>query len=320
MIPKHLLPAEVVPAAAVQIFNDEKNFSQKAKNIMSPNLSPVPKTTVPFFEMGGSPTEVYTTEGFRATRKFLVAWDDRDAFAQDVMGSAAEYDYSHSTFYPERPWVIPISLTFKPVDDYAVVKKMIAEMHADVNSYSGSWAIATVEYETLGTQDTDSVEIGAGTRLAYRLNYDPREVVLPVTGWKWSGTEEALPDDTILVRRIPQTLHILTWSLVVSPPWRAIQEAQGKINAGEFLDSPPGTLLLEGIGANKLFRSTLEKGASNFTWQIIYTFRQLCVHHAGQTYGWNHLFRGSNGTWTIPVNNGVKLYDETDFAVLFRPE
>ena len=284
---------------------------------MSPNITPVPKTTVPFFELGGSPTEVYTQEGFKATRKFLVAWDDRDAFALDVMGKATEFDYSCSTFYPDRPWAVPVSLTFKPVDDYAVVKKAIPEMHAGVNSYHGSWAVAVVEYDTIGMNDTDSVSIPGGTRLTYRLAYDPREVQIPADGWVWNGSGDPIPADTLLIRRVPQTIHTLTWKLVVSPPWLAIQQMQGKINDREFLDCPPGTLLLEGVGANKLFQSTLQKGASDFTWAIVYTFRQLSIHHAGQTYGWNHLFRGTDGSWNVPVNNGSRLYDEADFDALF---
>lgn len=287
---------------------------------MSQSPMPSPTVTVPFFELGGSPTEVYTTDGFKATRRFLVTWDDRDAFAHNVMGGAAEYDYSRSTFYPSRPEVIPVRLTFQPADDHAVVRQTIPAMHDAVNAYTGSWAVATVEYETLGTQDVDSVTITGGTRLAYRLTHETRETELAADGWQWAGTTENLPPDMALLRRIPQTLHTLTWSLVVSPPWLAIQEMQGKINAGEFLDCPPGTLLLEGVSANKLYRSTLEKGASNFTWQIVYAFRQQCIHFAGGTYGWNHAFRSGAGTWAVPVNNGARLYEEADFARLFQAE
>ncbi len=287
---------------------------------MTQQITPSPAHSVSFFELGGSPTEVFTPEGFKATRKFLVAWDDRDAFAQDVMGGASEYDYTNSTFYPNRPQVIPVRLTFKPVDDHAVVRKTIPAMHDAVNSYAGSWALATVEYDTLSTQDVDSVTVTGGTRLSYRLTHETREVELPADGWKWAGTMENLPADVFLLRRIPQTLHTLTWSLVVSPPWIAIQEMQGKINRDEFLDCPPGTLLLEGVSANKLYRSTLEKGASDFTWQIVYAFRQQCIHFGGGTYGWNHAFRGNAGMWAVPENNGARLYENADFARLFRSE
>ncbi|MDO4549647.1 MAG: hypothetical protein Q4C96_00170 [Planctomycetia bacterium] len=287
---------------------------------MADIITPEPLTTVPFYELGGSPSEIYTSEGFKAVRKFLVAWDDRDAFANDVMGNVKEFDYSYSTYYPKRPDALPVKLTFSPVDDMAVNKKEITQMHTSLNSYSGSWALATVEYETLGTQDVDSISISSGTRLTYRLTYEPQEILLPVSGWVWNESTESLPENTIITKRVPQTLHTLVWSMVISPPWNTIQETQGKINSQKFLDCPTGTLLFEGISANKLYRSTLEAGASKFTWQITYTFRQQCIHHSGNVYGWNHLFRGNTGTWCPPVNNSIKIYDEADFSLLFLPE
>ena len=47
--------------------------------------------SVPFKELGGSPVEQYGLEGFRAQRTFLIAWEDRDAFAADYLGGEKEH-------------------------------------------------------------------------------------------------------------------------------------------------------------------------------------------------------------------------------------
>ena len=278
-----------------------------------------PESTVPFYEMAGSPEEKYTTEGFQAVRTFLVAWEQREAFAKDVMGNTSLFDYRSATYYPNRTSVFPIRITFTPADKNALTKKALSKLHLDLNSYDHSWAIANVEYRTISEVDLESgPENEPGTKITYRLSYESIEEEIRVDGWVWQGTTTAIPTDTLLMKRIPQALHQLVWSQVLSPPWVTIQETQGKLNRYTFLDCPPGTLLFEGVAANKLYRSTFEDGESPFCWAITYTFRQKAIHHDENTYGWNEIFRSDTGTWGLPTQNGKKLYDDADFGPLFQ--
>lgn len=283
------------------------------------NRISVPQTTVSFFELAGSPRESFTTEGFQAVRRFLVRWEDRENFARDVLGNSDIFNYRTSTFYPNRPSVFPVHLTFQPADEKTLARQEISALHLGLNSYDG-WALAEIEYETLTEMDLDfGIDAEAGTRLTYRLSWEAVDTELPTdSGWVWKDTQEPVPQDLTVIQRIPQALHVIVWSQVQNPPWVRIQETQGKVNASEFLDCPPGTLLFEGASANKLYRATFEDGESPYCWAITFTFRQKAVHHGGSVYGWNHFFRTEDGKWAVLENHGEPIYDSAEFAPLFE--
>lgn len=285
------------------------------------NKISVPQTTVSFFELAGSPIEVFSESGFSATRRFLVRWDERSDFARDIMGNSTVFNYQSSTYYPNRTSVFPIKITISPADEKTLLPKEISALHLGLNSYSG-WALAVVEYETLTETDLDfGVDAESGTTLTYRLSCESTELQLPSdSGWVWEDSNASIPENLQVVQRIPQSLHVIIWSQVLNPPWKKIQETQGKINVSEFLDCPSGTLLFEGASANKLYRSTFQDGESPYCWAISYTFRQKAIHHDGRTYGWNHFFRSEDGTWCVLKNQGKTIYDYADFAPLFESE
>lgn len=285
------------------------------------NLISVPQTTVPFFELAGSPVESFTAEGFCATRRFLVRWEDRLNFARDVMGHSSLFNYQSSTYYPNRTSVFPVKLTFKPADEKTIEYQEISALHLGLNSYDG-WALATIKYETLTQMDLDfGVDAEAGTKITYRLSWESVDEELPYSpDWVWEDSSASIPAETPMLQRIPQAIHVIIWSQVLNPPWRTIQETQGKVNASEFLDCPPGTLLFEGAAANKLYRSTFEEGESPYCWAITFTFRQKAIHHDSGIYGWNHFFRVSDGSWQIVNNHGKRIYDSAEFAPLFESE
>lgn len=286
-------------------------------------LNAAPTTSVTFYELAGSPQEKYTAAGFQARRRFLVAWEDRANFAKDIMGSASRFDYRSAAYYPERNSVFPSEITIEPADKNAVVQKSLKHLHLDLNSYKGSWALVTVDYETISSETDidDSPEAESGTSITYRLSYETTEMELSGDGWVWAdATSTPLPTGTVLLRQTPCSQHQLVWKKVVSPPWSLILQTQGKINQAAFLGCEPGTLLFVGAASNKLYRSTYEEGESPFCWAITYTFLQKAIHVGNDVYGWNHVFRNSDGIWAIPQNNGAKLYEEADFSLLFQSE
>lgn len=276
--------------------------------------------SVPFKELGGSPVEEHTLAGFSATRQFLIAWKDRDAFAAEVLGVAAAHGASTSVHYPGKRTVFAVRLRYEPFDPDNPDAKAIGGLTEGLNSYSHSFAKATVEYRTQSGQDRpDGPATESGTQLTYRMTFDADELPLPPRGWSWEDDPSLpVPEDAGLLKRIPVTEHRLTWHQVVHPPWQAIQELQGKVNAGVFLSCPAETLLFEGAEANKLYRAGLETGPSPFCWEIRYRFRQRAIKQAGQVYGWNHWYRDAPAGWVRLTNGAGLLYDTADFAPLFQ--
>lgn len=276
--------------------------------------------SVPFKELGGSPVEEYSLSGFRAKRRFLIAWEDRNAFATEVLGIATAYGGSTRVHYPGKTSVFAVRLRYEPFDPDNPDAQSLSNLTAGLNSYSNSFAKATVDYETVSDNDRDdSPTSESGTQLTYRMRFAAETEPLLARGWNWEDTPSlALPDDLELTRRIPITEHHLTWHQVVNPPWETIQQLQGTVNAAAFLGCPPETLLFEGAEANKLYRAGLESGPSAFCWQIHYLFRQRALKHAGAVYGWNHAYRPAPPGWVRLTNGAAPLYDLADFSPLFQ--
>jgi hypothetical protein len=169
--------------------------------------------TVPFQELGGSPVEQYGLDGFRATRRFLIAWEDRDAFAVEVLGAAAPHGGSSWVPYPGKDSVFAVKLRYEPLDPQSPDVQAIAGLTEGLNSYSGSFAKATVDYRTFTGQDRDDGPTGElGTHLTYRMTYAAEEVKLLPQGWQWEDQPSTpVSADLEVIQRVPVTEHHLTW-------------------------------------------------------------------------------------------------------------
>jgi len=277
--------------------------------------------TIPFQELSGSPAEEYTRDGFTARREFLVAWEDRDAFAAEVLGRAAEHGASTPLYYPGKTSVFAFRLRFVPLDPDSVDRQTLAELTEGLNRYSGSFAKAVVEYRTTSSRDReDGPDVEPGTHLTYHMQSALETQPLAPQGWHWADNPSiTLPDNYSLAKAIPVTEHHLTWHQVVNPPWQAIHQLQGKVNAAPFLGCPAATLLFVGAESSRLFRSSFDAAIEEFCWQIHYLFRERTVKHGGGVYGWNHFYRGEPASWAELTAGGQPMYAAADFAPLFRP-
>lgn len=274
---------------------------------------------VAFQELAGSPVEEYTLSGFRARRQFLIAWDDREAFARQLLGSAAEHGGQPWLQYPGKPTAMAIRLRFEPLDPRAVEVQSLVDPGEGLNRYGGSFAKATVEYRTINTQDRlDGPATEPGTHLTYRMESVVESRRLPPAGWTWADSALPVFAEAELVHVVPMTDHILTWLQVRNPPWETIRALQGKVNAAEFLGCAPRTLLFLGASANKVYRAGLDEAPSEFCWSLRYVFRERAIKHAGQVYGWNHAWRDTPAGWAEVTAGGHPLHDEADLAALFR--
>jgi hypothetical protein len=275
---------------------------------------------VAFKEIGGSPVEDYASGGFSARREFLVAWEDRDAFAAEVLGQAAQYGATPSLNYPGKTSVFATSVRFEPFDPDNPDPKVLADLAAGLNSYSHSFAKATVAYRTLTLRDRpDGPDNEPDTQLTYRMQCDVECLAISPRGWQWADDPGlTVPEDLQLVKTVPVTDHFLTWHQVVRPPWDTIRTLQGKVNAGTFLGCPEATVLFRGATANKLFRSTFEAGASDFCWEILYAFRERAIKFDGQVYGWNHSYRDDPPGWVELTHGSDRMYEPADLSPLFQ--
>ena len=239
----------------------------------------------------------------------------------EVLGRASQYGPSVPVHYPNKPSVFAVRLRYEPFDPDNPDLKSLAGLTEGLNSYSGSFAKAVVDYKTIIARDRDDgPDNEIGTHLTYRMRFAAEYQPIPARGWTWSDDPSIpAPDDLHLVKRIPVTEHHLTWHQVVNPPWEQIHSLQGKVNAGEFLGCPEATMLFEGAEANKLYRAGLETGPSEFCWQIHYVFRERSVKYGGQVYGWNHFYREKPAGWAELTDGTHRLYDLADLSALFQP-
>lgn len=275
--------------------------------------------SVPFKELAGSPREQYGDGGFAAQREFLIAWEDRDAFAAEVLGVAAEEGGSPPVAYPGKPAVLAVSVRYEPFDPDSPDAKELTDLGSDLNSYSQGFARARVEYRTVAVELAGGPNVPAGTYLTYRMRFSAEYLPLVARAWQWQDDGAIpVPDDLNLSMTVPITEHHVTWHQVVNPPWQAIRQLQGTVNAATFFGAAPGTLLLEGADADKQFRTGFDAQNPQLFWRIHYVFRERAIKFGGQVFGWNHQFRERPAGWVELVENGRRLYEQADFAPLFQ--
>jgi hypothetical protein len=276
--------------------------------------------SVAFRELGGSPVETYSLDGFQARREFLVAWEDREAFAAELLGVASPYGASAWARYPGKDSVYAVHIRFEPSDPADPDPQTLASPDVGLNSYSHSHAKAIVDYRTLTPRDRDDGPSNeSGTQLTYRMAYGLEPLEIAPGGWKWVDEPSiAVSTDAPLIRSVAYTDHHLTWHQVVRPPWTAIRQLQGKINSDVLLGCDAGTILFVGAEASKLFRSDLASGASPFCWQLHYLFRERAIKQGGRVLGWNYAYRPNPAGWAELTTTGSdRMYDSADLSALF---
>lgn len=276
---------------------------------------------VAFKELGGSPLEQYDAGGFSARREFLIAWEDRDAFAVEVLGEATASGGRNATAYPGKNAACALRVSFQPVDPEQPDSQELGQLAVGLNDYSGSFAKAIVEYGTLTPRDRlDGPENEAGTHITYAMSHAVGDATVRPGGWLWEDNSQAISTYYKLSKRVPVSVHYLTWHNVVNPPWTAIHQLQGKTNDAAFLGCPAGTVLFDGAEAEKTFRAGAAAVEPSFAWTLKYLFREHSIKSAGSVYGWNHIYRESPPGWVKITNGTGYLYDAGDFGALFVSE
>jgi hypothetical protein len=233
-----------------------------------------PAMPVSFKELTGSPRETYGPEGMRAERRFLCAWEDRDALVQELLGDGYEFGGSTPAGYPGKSGVVAVGVAVEPFDE-DLVEQEFPGLSAGLAAYHG-FARVTARYELIAPADRDDLPTAErDTVLTYRMEAGSERLTLAGDDLVWLGNPDAvLPADAEGAIQLPCTRHVLTWHRVVNPPWTAIRNATGTLNADTFLGAPAGTLLFEGAVTEREFVRISGLAESEFAWRIEYRFRE----------------------------------------------
>jgi len=292
---------------------------------------------VAFKELAGSPSETYSPDGLRAERRILVAWEDRYAMVAELLGDGYEFGGVNRAHYPDRQSVVAIETRLEPWPEAPDDQGAFSDIQSELNSYSGKYALLVVEYELLVTElvGLDLPEPEQGTFMSYRMYFGGEYEDLSGDSLSWAsgildpitGERVAVPPDAVPTFRVPITEHHVTWHRVVNPPWAAIRQTAGCVNAAAFLGAPAETVLFDGAKAKKEFIGIDSLQYPQFGWRIEYVFREKVVKIMQKeadplSYGWNHRYRSlpaENPGWDRLVDAaGNARYRTADFNPLFR--
>jgi len=279
--------------------------------------------TVSFREFAGSPVETCGPEGMEAQRVLLCAWNDRHALVEQLLGDGYEFGGGSRAQYPGRPDVVAMRTRCEPFTD-DLVPQVLDKLTEGLNRYHG-FAKVTVDYELLvASQRSDAAAVQDGTFLAYKQSCDYEQLTMPEDSLAWQdkpGTE--VPAEAVPQIRVPIVEHHFTWHRVVNPPWQAVRNCIGTVNAAAFLGAGAGTVLFDGAAARPEFLRMDNLARAELAWRIEYLFREKAVKTGdGDIVGWNHAYRplpADDPGWDLLADAaGNRLYRSADFQQLFQ--
>jgi hypothetical protein len=281
---------------------------------------------VPFQELDGSPRFKVTESGTTATRRFLVAWSQWPAFARELVGSyrvvAGEFTFT----FPSHMLLgnlIVADLAVDPWPEEHITSGPLAGLASSPNDYP--YAVVTAHYRTLYDHDNqprDSLPgVPEGTILTYSGDLGAEYLTVPGRVWHWDAppANPQVPDDIQPGLLLPSGAYRLSWRRVPLPPWDAIRDLRGKVNAASFIGSPAETVLFLGARATREFQF-LEEGGF---WRLEYSFLENTKELAGGGLaGWNHYYKETavGGEHWVRVLDaaGNPPYRSGDFTALFQ--
>lgn len=271
--------------------------------------------TVAFKELGGSPTEEYSREGFLGHRELLVAWADRDALVRELLGESGGVP-GIPLHYPGKSPCLVTRIRVEPFDPDNPDDQELTSLTEGLNAYPDSFAKVAVDYEYVVDEDEDKEP---GTFLSWKIRASAQFATIPGRAARWEDAPAVpVPDDVNVNLLIPTAEHLITWRRVADPPWAAMSDLLGCVNHAAFLGKAAETMLFEGYDADKEFQYIAELGDPLEFWRIEYRFRERAVKAAGGIVGWNHEYREKPAGWARLIKgDGQPLYKTADLSPLF---
>jgi hypothetical protein len=286
---------------------------------------------VAFKELAGSPVENYGLRGIKSERRVLCAWEDRQALTTQLLGSG----YSFGSATPQAPYpgsdnVVAMQVKIEPFEARPDDAGQFTDITAQLNSYSGQFALVTITYELLviGGLKNHTPNTPGGTYLTYRMDFSSQTMTMPGQSLQWESDQNIpVPPESVPILRVPVIEHHLTWHLVPNPPWDAVRNCVGCVNQSDFLGAAAETVLFDGATAEKQFVSLDQTNAPQYAWKLTYLFREKAIKYPAapgsppETFGWNHAYRSlpysAPGFDRLLDTNGNTLYCGVDFSPLF---
>jgi hypothetical protein len=291
-------------------------------------------------EMENSPSITMDRRGGSARRVVKIAWDDIDAFFTELFPLPFS-GYADASF-PGYPWLVVDTVQVEPFSSDP------RGLNEDIN-YFPSGAKVTVSYKPperdAGMQGTDHSGPGGSpgstggqqgsdqSFVTHKVSVGGEFITWPAQNLCWQRSKDGQPGwrgianhkatgDTTAGIIVPQIEHTITWAQVYWPPWAAIRQCLGKINAYDFAGAPLGTLLFLGIEASHELTNAGLKA-----WSLEYKFTEKNNNALDpfKPQGWNWFLRpdGANaGTFQvlyrmvpeIPIGNDKFAYPATTLA------
>lgn len=253
--------------------------------------------SVTFEELEGSPSIRFDDGRFAATRRLLVAWSDWLDLALELYGSYRQvgggFSYTPPATFPGVPGAIVTRLTvegFPP--DRPLSPQGGGGVGEQMNAYAKALVTAgyTIPFDLVAASARgDLPAVPQGTYLSYAADLGGEHLSLPGRGWIWHVDGEPVDDDVPLGMMVPIEEVRLTWRRVPLPPWDAIRDLRGKLNAGPFLGHATGTVLFVGARTARDFQ--LVDGG---LWRLDYHFQVREVESTATPNlkrGWNYFYR-----------------------------
>lgn len=283
--------------------------------------------TIAFRELDGSPHERFSPDGMTAQRRLVVAWEERHALVAQLLGEQYALGLPQAGSYPGRSGVEVVEVRVEPWPAEAEPRAAMSDPTSEVNGYSGRWALLTIDYALPDREPGRSglPAVSAHTYLTYRMELAGQTIRVAGQALRWQ-TDGALPvpAEAIPPLRVPVIEHQITWHRAPLPPWSAIRNAAGCVNAQTFLGAPPETILFDGAIARRQFIGIDLQGTAAFGWRLTYVFRERAIKTPGGIVGWNHAFRSlpaaAPGWDRLMTLDGRPFYAAVDFGGLFAAE
>jgi hypothetical protein len=253
---------------------------------------------IEYSELEGSGRLVYTDDGVRGTRIFVVDWQEREAFCGALLGYASAVGHSpvrrQAAKFPGFDYLYCQNAESAGLGRASQGDEMISYAKAKIVA---EYAPLNFGSSTSETDDYDDDEEEGRLHLEEVWDFAGEMVSVPGEQFTYSDTGDGLVEP---VGVIVGTVELgLSSECEPELPREAIRSCLGKVNSSAWYGAQAGHVLFLGAAARRVITA-----AGARAWQISYRFRERQI-------SWNKRLRG--GEW---VAVSPSPYQSCDFSVI----
>ncbi len=253
---------------------------------------------ISYEELEGSGRLLYSPEGIRGQRIFIVDWHDRIAFSQALLGYTNAVGRvpirRHAQTFPGYDYLYCQHAEVTGLGELSAGEGMIAYPKARVAAEycplrGGSSLIGMAEYDEQEPEEHRHVE--------ETWDFATEMVSVPGHAFEYADTQEQLREPVgVMVATVELTLASESEPHM---PGAAVRACLGRVNSSAWHGAAAGHVLFLGASARRVVTSSGEPA-----WRLCYRFRERQVP-------WNSRLRGAE--W-VEITPGP--YGTADFSVL----